>query len=495
MNPLIKGRLPTDYQLLWQLTKTQRLSGELAQMIQNQVKQVRKNFRNTKKDPLTEKFLNFGNEGMWSQNKLRELSKFLYEPKKPDAVNVGNWISVEIECIMPTEEAETTFIKFVRKHGFSKFITIKTDGSLRTISPRRQDREEETRQRAETGTQHISRMRNPPVSPDLREEQEQTRTAYGREIVMTFEYGNWRFVNMICSELNRVKAYVNSSCGLHVHFDCRHLRAEDVLRIGKRVAHSVPALKQILPPSRQANRFCARDINEFQGRNEDRYSFVNLQAFQRHGTLEIRGHGGTCDPVKIVNWIRILKKIMDKRSRKTITSVSELINQYKLETDLIEYINARYSKFNQVHEVAPEQVLLDDIEIDNLALETANQEILNSEPVAVGQSHTETVPVPGPVATAVDPLPNESQTIDAIRELRWREFVPQENELMRHYIRAASLPQQLWGDHVDPSLVSSHDEISGPTPADEAYEASLRNQELDLTNESYSDSDEDEDSD
>jgi Putative amidoligase enzyme len=410
MNPLIKGRLPTDYQLLWQLTKKQRLSGDLAAMIQNQVKQVRKNFRNTKRDPLTEKYLNFGNEGLWSQNKLRELSHMLYEPKKPDSVNVGAWISVEIECIMPNEDAETNFIKFIRKHDLTKFITIKTDGSLRTISPQRQDRNEEQRQREEAGTQFIGRMRNPPVTGTLRAEQERTRTAYGREIIMTFQYGDWKFVNMVCGELNRVKCYVNSSCGLHVHFDCRHLRAEDVLRIGKRVAHSVPALKQILPPSRQANRFCARDINEFQGRNEDRYSFVNLQAFQRHGTIEIRGHGGTCDPVKIVNWIRILKKIMDKRSRKTIGTVSELINMYKLDQDLIEYMNARYEKFHKPNVPTEETVHLDDIEVDSIALEAVTQEMLESRPIAVGQTDTVTIPTNTDTAAIMTQLARDAET-------------------------------------------------------------------------------------
>jgi hypothetical protein len=404
MNPLIRSRLPTDYQLLWNLTRKQRLSGELASMIQNQVKKIRKNFRNSKKDVLVEKFMNFGNDGLWSQHKIRELSHALYESKKPDAVNVGNWISVEIECIMTNEEAETAFVKFVRKHGMQNFITIKTDGSLRTISPRRQDRDEENRQREQTGTVFINRLRNPPVGEALRAEHEQVRTAYGREIIMTFQYGDWKFVNMVCGELNRIKCYVNSSCGLHVHFDCRHLNVENVLRIGKRLAHAVPALKQILPPSRQSNRFCQRDINEFQGRNEDRYSFVNLQAFEKHGTIEIRGHGGTCDPVKIINWIRICRKIMDKRSRKTLTTVSELINMYKLDTDLIEYVNARYEKFHQPAAIPSDQVNLDDIEVDSLTLERANEELINSVQIAVGQSRSEAVTVPPPAESVEDAI-------------------------------------------------------------------------------------------
>jgi hypothetical protein len=387
MNPLIKGRLPVDYQLLWELTKKQRLSGDLATMIQNQVKQVRKNFRNSKRDPLIEKYLNFGNEGLWSTSKLRELASALYEAKKPEPINLGEWISVEIECIMPNEDAETSLIKFIRKNDLTKFITIKNDGSLRVISPVRLDRDEERRQREETGTQHVARLRNPPANTmTLQQEQQHTRTAYGREIVMTFRYGDWKFVTQVCEALNKLKCYVNASCGLHVHFDCRHLKAEDVLRIGKRLAHAVPALKEILPPSRQQNRFCVRDLNDFQGRNEDRYSFINLQAFTRHQTIEIRGHGGTTDAVKIINWIRILRKIMVKRSRKPIQTASEMINHYKMEGDLIEYVNDRYNKFHKAMELPAEQAHMDDIEIDNLHFIPLSDEIQKSEPVAIGQS-------------------------------------------------------------------------------------------------------------
>lgn len=388
MNPIIKSRLPMEYQLLWQLTKKQRILGDLASMIQNQVRHVRKNFRTSKRDPLTEKYLAFGNEGLWSTEKIRELANILFEDKKPEAINLGEWVSVEIECIIPNEEAETQFIKFIRKNGLTKSITIKNDGSLRVISPNRLNRDEERRIREETGTVNFGRLRQGivPLPRNILEEQEATRLAYGREIVMTFRYGDWKFVIDVCNELNRLKCFVNSSCGMHVHFDCRHLKMEDVSRIGKRLFHAIPALKQILPLSRQENRFCARDINDFQGRNEDRYAFINLQAFTRHQTIEIRGHGGTTDAVKIVNWIRILRKVMSKRQRKAITTATELINAFKMEKDLIEYVNDRFNRFHKPAAPTGEQATMDDIEIDNTVIYPVSEEISNSKPVAIGES-------------------------------------------------------------------------------------------------------------
>jgi hypothetical protein len=389
MNPIIKSRLPQEYQMLWNLTKKQKIAGDLAAMTQNQIRHVRKNFRSTKRDPLVEKFLNFGNEGLWSAEKIRELAALIYDDKKPDAVNLGEWISVEIECVIPNEEAETNFIKFVRRNGLVKFITIKNDGSLRVISPHRLNRDEERRIREETGTVNFARLgRNAgaQLPRNLQQEQADTRLAYGREIIMTFRYGDWKFVSAVCGELNRLKCYVNSSCGMHVHFDCRNLQMEDVLRVGKRLAYAIPALKQLLPPSRQENRFCQRDINAFEGRNEDRYSFINLQAFSRHRTIEIRAHGGTTDPVKIVNWIRILRKIMTKRQRKPINTASELISAFKMDKDLVDYINGRFTRFTKGVPVTPEQAHLDDIELDNLTFIPESEEIAKAEPIELGKT-------------------------------------------------------------------------------------------------------------
>jgi hypothetical protein len=390
MNPLIKNRLPPDYQMLWQLTRKQRLTGDLGTMIQNQIRQVRKNFRNVKRDPLVQKFLDFGNEGMWSTQKLRELSRAIYENKRPDNVHVGEWISVEIECVMPSESAEIEFLKFVRKNDLGKQITIKNDGSIRTISPRRtgearsftDDIPAQARTRSAATITTAAILDN---SVQLMQEQTAMRTAFGREIVMTFRYGDWKFVKEVCRKLIQLKCFVNQSCGLHVHFDCRHIDIHDVVRIGKRVASVIPALKQILPPSRRDNRFSATDMNDISGA-ENRYSFVNLQAYHRHQTIEIRGHSGTIDAAKIVNWIRILKKVMLKRSRKRIDTVSEMINAFQFEDDLIQYVDQRFNKFNKPMEPAENQRHLDEIELDDSVPVPAPDDVMDSQPSAAPAS-------------------------------------------------------------------------------------------------------------
>jgi len=47
--------------------------------------------------------------------------------------------------------------------------------------------------------------------------------------------------------------------------------------------------------------------------NDSRYHDVNLHSFwDRHGTVEIRSHGGTTDPDKILLWLKLHQKIVDK---------------------------------------------------------------------------------------------------------------------------------------------------------------------------------------
>lgn len=47
--------------------------------------------------------------------------------------------------------------------------------------------------------------------------------------------------------------------------------------------------------------------------HNSRYHNVNLHCYwDRHGTLEIRSHGGTIDPNKILLWLRMHQQIVDK---------------------------------------------------------------------------------------------------------------------------------------------------------------------------------------
>jgi len=56
--------------------------------------------------------------------------------------------------------------------------------------------------------------------------------------------------------------------------------------------------------------------------DDSRYHNVNLHSlWDRHGTIEIRSHGGTVDPNKILLWVKLHQKIADKLETMTLKDI------------------------------------------------------------------------------------------------------------------------------------------------------------------------------
>lgn len=106
-------------------------------------------------------------------------------------------------------------------------------------------------------------------------------------------------LNKFCSMISDHK--VNTSCGLHVHLDCRGRATDDVRAVAKRMTAWLIALKEFVPESRRNNTdYCALSFSE-----TNRYRAVNFDAFRKYKTLEIRLHSGTVDYTKIIAWVRL----------------------------------------------------------------------------------------------------------------------------------------------------------------------------------------------
>jgi hypothetical protein len=61
--------------------------------------------------------------------------------------------------------------------------------------------------------------------------------------------------------------------------------------------------------------------------DDSRYHAVNLHSFwNRHGTVEIRSHGGTVDPDKIIMWVRLHQKIVDKLETADLSALEVIGN-------------------------------------------------------------------------------------------------------------------------------------------------------------------------
>lgn len=274
-------------------------------------------------DKFAAKLAKFGNEGGWYKAKVRELEKIIFDEQKgiPDT-NHGEWRSIEFEVLFKSADSKADFVKAIRAARYhTKNVTIKDDGSLRT--------------------------------------DEEDRAGICNEVCVSYKSGEEKIVRDVCALLSKC-SYVNNSCGTHVHFDMRNVDEKTVKQYGKRIARCAPALKMLLPKSRRENKYCATNINDMRGNGDrnSRYAFVNLQAYTKYKTLEVRGHSATTRADKILNWIKLCEKIMTSRIRartEEITDPQELIKVFKFDTDMVEYINERQTKFNNI--VLPKIVL------------------------------------------------------------------------------------------------------------------------------------------
>jgi hypothetical protein len=209
------------------------------------------------------------------------------------------YYGVEIECLFPDSDAVEEFRLAAEKIAY---IGIGSDGSIRT-----------------EGGQ---------VGVELR-------------ILTDDSLSN---LKKTCQLLSDFGVTVNTSTGLHIHFDHRH----NIDQLTTKTIHSrlnsalLKQLAALVPKSRRENTYCQLRVS---GKN--RYSAVNLVALQKYGTIEIRLHSGTIDFYKIKQWIKLWDYLLySKRLRKyDVNSPTGLIDSLKDE-ELKAYFHRRFSKFN-----------------------------------------------------------------------------------------------------------------------------------------------------
>lgn len=116
-----------------------------------------------------------------------------------------------------------------------------------------------------------------------------------------------RVVKSIAS-ISGLGAQVNKSCGLHVHFDMRDKTFEQVVPIHERLNKWLSALRELVPPSRRDNQYCA-----FENPGNAHWAAVSLDAYKRHQTLEVRLHSATLNTTKIIQWVRLLETLRETK--------------------------------------------------------------------------------------------------------------------------------------------------------------------------------------
>lgn len=159
-----------------------------------------------------------------------------------------------------------------------------------------------------------------------------------------------------CKALRQSEAKVNKSCGVHVHLDANDYSIENFRTLLKNQYLVENQIDKIMPISRRANanRYCqgfrsnvqntffqkidsCRTINELTGIFRTRYFKLNLQSFQRHGTVEFRQHGASTNFLKIKNWILICARLVEfSKQNILLTDINQILDE-----NLHEYIEDR----------------------------------------------------------------------------------------------------------------------------------------------------------
>lgn len=122
-------------------------------------------------------------------------------------------------------------------------------------------------------------------------------------------------LKMVQDFLDTVADEINETCGLHVHLDMRNRNP--------RLAHSRllsvdTIMTKMVPRERLTSGYCFDNANLIvkprfetsQGKlvpfSYTRYCGVNILAYHKHRTIEIRYHEGTFNTVDIFNWCKFL---------------------------------------------------------------------------------------------------------------------------------------------------------------------------------------------
>lgn len=159
-----------------------------------------------------------------------------------------------------------------------------------------------------------------------------------------------------CKALRISNAKVNKTCGVHVHLDANDYSVENFKTLLKNQYIIEAQIDKMMPSSRRgnANRYCqgfrrnskttffqkidnCQTVRELSNIFRTRYFKLNLQSFQRHGTVEFRQHGASTNFLKIKNWILICARLVEfSKQNILLTDLNQILDE-----NLQEYIEDR----------------------------------------------------------------------------------------------------------------------------------------------------------
>lgn len=155
-------------------------------------------------------------------------------------------------------------------------------------------------------------------------------------------------IRKACAAISDASGKVNSTCGLHVHVDCRPETGRDPKAIYRKLVAAQPWLYAVVSPSRRsgdwASTYCARSTWRHA---QSRYRAINWQSFSRHKTIEVRLHHGSVEADKITNWVRLILSVVNGpvvRADRIPKDAYEAAKLFRWDLDLLAWVDARARK-------------------------------------------------------------------------------------------------------------------------------------------------------
>lgn len=270
-----------------------------------------------------------------------------FETKKPFETELGEWIGIEIECIMPSESVG------IDAHDYRSCDYDEDGEPIEGTENFNDDGFNEACIESLGNEIKDCKLKYVSVRDDgsLDNESDEFFTV---ELTVFFKRTDLKPLEKLCTLLNNLGAKVNKSCGLHVHLDCRDIKhnLEHVNKRASRIGNALPVLTQLVPQSRLNNRYCEIGVSRIDG---ERYFAVNKTAFKKYQTIEIRLHSGTTDFKKISEWALLLFSISrsTELNNEPCVDLDQLLETVQAKDSSIEYFLKRAEKFsNQTTEEA-----------------------------------------------------------------------------------------------------------------------------------------------
>lgn len=206
-------------------------------------------------------------------------------------------LGIEIECGVDDRDA---LVSDLAREGLAMRVTVGDDGSL-AFDDENDDADDDDGD----GDDHVRRC---SCATCRRARGESTGVTSVEVRVCVAESAAEKTIDKVCRVLARREAQVNSTCGLHVHIDCRR-RDPDL--VFTRLYRALPWLYAVVSDDRRDNSYCRRNASPDMRDQRDRYRALNGEAYDRHKTIEVRLHQGTVSAETIKHWVRLLLAVAD----------------------------------------------------------------------------------------------------------------------------------------------------------------------------------------